>query len=117
MTPAERHYQNMKKAQKKYYNKKMNEKGPRRPVGRPRKVVVWLRELYSNQEKQLEFINKEGLDDTPGIHICWMALEQTLRTLMTSDEIDELGGCQEHEHETIMPRLATKYGLPIPGGR
>lgn len=37
LTPAEKHYLAMKKAQKKYYEKKMDEKGPRRGKGRPRK--------------------------------------------------------------------------------
>lgn len=38
LTPAEKHYQAMKKAQKKYYEKKMDAKGPRKGRGRPKKV-------------------------------------------------------------------------------
>ena len=40
LSPAEKHYLAMKKAQKKYYEKKMNEKGPRRGRGRPKKEKV-----------------------------------------------------------------------------
>jgi hypothetical protein len=38
LTPAERHYQALRKAQKAYYDRKHPKEG-RRPVGRPRKVV------------------------------------------------------------------------------
>ena len=37
ITPAEKHYLAMKKAQKKYYEKKMDAKGPRKCRGRPKK--------------------------------------------------------------------------------
>ena len=44
LTPAEKHYQALRKAQKKYYEKKQNERAEaegreRRPRGRPRGVV------------------------------------------------------------------------------
>lgn len=73
-----------------------------------------LRELYSSVERQQEFIEAEGLDDEPGNHICWLALERALDGALTSDEQDELGGAMEHEHRDILTRLAVKNGLPVP---
>jgi hypothetical protein len=40
LTPAEKHYLSMKKAQKKYYEKKAGPPESRRPRGRPKKVVA-----------------------------------------------------------------------------
>ena len=37
---AVRNYEAVRRAQKRYYEKKMNEKGPRRPRGRPAKIPV-----------------------------------------------------------------------------
>jgi hypothetical protein len=37
---AVKHYEAMRRAQKKYYEKKMDAKGPRRAPGRPRKEVA-----------------------------------------------------------------------------
>lgn len=37
---ALRHYDAMRRAQSKYYNKKMDAKGPRRKAGRPKKVAA-----------------------------------------------------------------------------
>lgn len=73
-----------------------------------------LRELYSSEEKQRAFIEAEGLDDEPGNHICWLALERALDGSLTTDEKEELAGAMEHEHKGILTRLAEKNGLPIP---
>lgn len=40
MEAALKHYDAMRRAQKKYYEKKMNAKGPRRGPGRPKKEVA-----------------------------------------------------------------------------
>jgi hypothetical protein len=40
LTSALKHYEAMRRAQKKYYEKKMDAKGPRRGPGRPKKVAA-----------------------------------------------------------------------------
>ena len=40
LSPAEKHYLSLKQAKKRYYEKKMNEKGPRKSKGRPKKLPV-----------------------------------------------------------------------------
>lgn len=74
-------------------------------------VVYCLKAVYESEDAQRAFITREGLDDEPGVHICWLALEDAVRNLLTDDEADELGG---ENDIAVLKRLAERYGLPLP---